>query len=166
MRAAHDTPACRADEDAAGRPSISGDGHILRGLEIPYMIGPVPRPVRQVLALAVCAALLGASALPRAHAHESDDHGRSRVLVHRHFTADVPGAEHTMAGSDGPIWLDDDVAIVATRIVLSPPADIAQVCAAPDRLTVVAKVRRGAPPVRAGPPPAPSGLRAPPDFSA
>jgi hypothetical protein len=126
----------------------------------------------RLLCVALVAAVAGFPVAPPVHAHETADHGRQHLLVHRHAQAHThaTAAHHHDGtfddGDEAPIRIVDDVyASPGKTTDVAEPAASAAVLPSP-ALSPRSAVTEYVGGLIHGPPRGPTSLRAPPAFPA
>jgi hypothetical protein len=123
----------------------------------------------RILGVALAVSVAGLPMAPPEHAHEADDHGHERLLVHRHLDAHS-NAHHV--DHEGVINQDDQTilaldtihAVPSSITILAVPAAVAVAVAEPPAV-VLLSAQDNFEPLIHGPPRAKNGTRAPPHLS-
>jgi Ni/Co efflux regulator RcnB len=123
----------------------------------------------RILGVVLAVLVAGLPMAPPEHAHEADDHGHERLLVHRHLDAHSNAHQVDHEG----VTNQDDHTILALDAVhagpssitiLADPATAAVALAQPPAIVLLSNQGNFEPLIH-GPPRAPNGTRAPPRLS-
>lgn len=126
----------------------------------------------RALSLALIAAVGFLPAMPAEHAHETEENGHSRMVVHQHAQphtiGHLPGEHHrhfrqgTVDHPDDPVLTLSTVFTASTPQTLAVPVRVVVAIIEPVHLDVGRASTGFVERLIHGPPRAPSGLRAPP----
>jgi hypothetical protein len=119
----------------------------------------------RILGVVLAVSVAGLPLAPPEHAHEAENHGHERLLVHRHLDAHS-NARHV--DHEGVADQDDDTILALDAVHAVPPA--ITILAAPEAAVALAEPpatvllfhQGDFEPLIHGPPRAPNGTRAPP----